>query len=103
MRYRRAISHESDTNPVEALCGERDAREVSHAALRGGREATKRYPKGRTFRSVVVVVERLDEGIVEVLPDAGGNGRGLSRRNAKIPSLTLQSDAFGTLGTFREF
>ncbi len=54
MRYRYATSYESDTKPVETLGGELDARDVRQAALRCGREASKRYPKGRTFRSVVV-------------------------------------------------
>jgi len=48
----------------------RDSSDVRQAALRGGREASKRYPKGRKFRSVVVVVERSDEASAEVTQDA---------------------------------
>ena len=60
MRFRYAVSYESDTSPIETLRGELDARDARQAALRGGREAFKHWPKGRHFRSVVVVIERLD-------------------------------------------
>ncbi|HMF11590.1 MAG TPA: hypothetical protein VKE94_04770 [Gemmataceae bacterium] len=60
MRFRYVVSYESDTQPVETLRGELDARDARQAALRGGRLASARWPKGRHFRSVVIVVERLD-------------------------------------------
>ena len=60
MRLRYAASYESDTSPIETLRGELNARDARQAALRGGREAFKRWPEGRKFRSVVIVVERLD-------------------------------------------
>ena len=53
------VSYESDTEPVETLRFDLSARDTRQAALRGGREASRRWPKGRKFRSVVVVVERV--------------------------------------------
>jgi hypothetical protein len=54
------ISYESDTTPVETLRDELDARDTRQAALRAGRMAAEGWPRGRHFRSVVVVVERLE-------------------------------------------
>lgn len=59
MRYRHIISFESDTQPVETVRGEIDANGLPQAVSQGAREARKRWPKGRKFRSVVVIVERV--------------------------------------------
>lgn len=61
MQFKCVVSYESDLAPVETLRFELIARDVKQAALRGGREASRRWPKGRKFRSVVVVVERVGE------------------------------------------
>ncbi len=60
MRYRYAVSYESDSQPVETVYGEFDASGRSTAIHRSAREAVARWPKGRSFRSWVIVVERLD-------------------------------------------
>jgi hypothetical protein len=58
--YRYAISYESDTSPVETVRGEFEARSRTSAIRQGAREAVRHWPKGRKFRSWVIVVERLE-------------------------------------------
>ena len=60
MRYRYAVSYESDSQPVETDRGEFEARDRHGAIRQGAREAVAHWPKGRSFRSWVIVVERLD-------------------------------------------
>jgi hypothetical protein len=60
MRYRYAVSYESDSQPVETDRGEFEARDRRGAIRQGAREAVAYWPKGRSFRSWVIVVERLD-------------------------------------------
>jgi hypothetical protein len=59
MRYRWAVSYESDTNPVETVRDEFEASGASTAIHQSAREAVAHWPKGRSFRSWVIVVERL--------------------------------------------
>ena len=58
MRYHYAVSYESDIKPVETVKGEFDVRSGRQAIRQGAREACRAWPKGRKFRSVVVVVEQ---------------------------------------------
>ena len=60
MRYRHSVSYESDTQPVETVRGEFEAGGLPQAISQGAREARKAWPRNRRFRSVVVVVERVD-------------------------------------------
>jgi len=69
MRFRYAISYESDTQPVETVRGELDARDGRQAAFRSGRMASRAWPKGRRFRSFVVVVEQLEAEAAEALDE----------------------------------
>jgi hypothetical protein len=59
MRFRYAISYESDTQPVETVRGEFEANGGAQGVRQGARVACTQWPKRRSFRSVVVVVERL--------------------------------------------
>ena len=61
MRYRYTISYESDTQPVETVRGEFVSRDTPSACLQGGREARDHWPTKRRFRSVVTVIEALDD------------------------------------------
>jgi hypothetical protein len=61
MRYGYVVSYESDSQPVETIRGEFEAKDRSSAIRQGAREAVRRWPKGRSFRSWVIVVERLEE------------------------------------------
>jgi hypothetical protein len=67
--YRYAISYESDSQPVETVRGEFEARDRSQAIRQGAREAVRHWPKGRQFRSWVIVVERLEAEADDVTPD----------------------------------
>ena len=60
MRYRYVFSYESDSQPVETVRGELEAEDPKSATVRAARAANTRRPKGRQFRSWVIVVERLD-------------------------------------------
>ena len=60
MRYRYSVSFESDTLPVETVRGEFEAGGGDSSLRQGAREACAHWPKGRKFRSVVIVVERLE-------------------------------------------
>jgi hypothetical protein len=60
MRFRYAISFESDSRPVETVRGEFDVARSSQALHQGARVAVAKHPKGRRFRSFVIVVEQLD-------------------------------------------
>jgi len=60
MRYSYVVSYESDTQPVETVRGEFEAGGGDGSLRQGAREACAHWPKGRKFRSVVIVVERLD-------------------------------------------
>ena len=60
-RYSYAVSYESETRPVRTVRGEFDAAGGPQAARQGSREACRHWPKGRPFRSVVVVVERIED------------------------------------------
>jgi hypothetical protein len=60
MRFRYVVSYESDTQPVETVRGEFEANGGAQGLRQGAREACTHWPKHRSFRSVVIVVERLD-------------------------------------------
>ena len=60
MRYRASFSFESDTQPVRTYRGEIDAPGLPTAASQTIREAKKAYP-GARWRSIVLVLEKLDE------------------------------------------
>jgi hypothetical protein len=60
VRFRYTISYESDIQPVETIRGEFEARGSSQALHQGARVAVANRPKGRRFRSFVIVVEQLD-------------------------------------------
>jgi hypothetical protein len=45
---------------LETVRREFEAGDRSHAIRQGAREAVRHWPKGRSFRSWVIVVERLD-------------------------------------------
>ena len=60
-RYRCAISYESDTQPVETVRGEFEAPRFTTALYRGGKVARDNWPRKRRFRSVVTVIEALDD------------------------------------------
>jgi hypothetical protein len=60
MRYGYTISYESDTQPVVTVRGDFDAKDRSSAIRQGAKRAVKQWPKGRSFRSWVICVERLD-------------------------------------------
>jgi hypothetical protein len=70
MRYRYSVSFESDSQPVETVRGEFEAKDRRGAIRQGAREAVAHWPKGRSFRSWVIVVERLDAAAGEVAQDA---------------------------------
>ena len=59
MRFRYAISYESDTQPVETVRGEFEVNGGAQGIRQGAREACRQWPKHRSFRSVVLVIERL--------------------------------------------
>lgn len=59
--YSYSASYESDTQPVETVRGTLEASGGPQAIRQGSREACRAWPKGRPFRSIVVVVE-LQEG-----------------------------------------
>ena len=61
MRYRYAISYESDTEPVETVRGEFESGGTPRALYQAGKQARDHWPKGRRFRSVVILVEVLDD------------------------------------------
>jgi hypothetical protein len=60
MRFRYVVSYESDTQPVETVRGEFEVARSSTALHEGARAAVANHPKGRRFRSFVIVVEQLD-------------------------------------------
>ena len=60
MRYRYSVSFEGDSQPVQTVRGEFEAKDRCGAIRQGAREAVAQWPKGRSFRSWVIVVERLD-------------------------------------------
>ena len=60
VRYTYSVSYESDSQPVETVRGELEAEDPKSATVRAARAANTRRPKGRQFRSWVIVVERLD-------------------------------------------
>ena len=60
MRYTYSVSYESDSQPVETVRGELEAEDPKSATVRAARAANTRRPKGRQFRSWVIVVERLE-------------------------------------------
>ena len=60
MRYRYSVSYESDTQAVETVRGEFEAGGGDSSLRQGAREACAQWPNGRKFRSVVIVVERLE-------------------------------------------
>ena len=60
MRYRYVFSYESDSQPVETVRGELEAEDPKSATVRAARAANTQRPKGRQFRSWVIVVERLE-------------------------------------------
>jgi hypothetical protein len=61
MRYRYSVSFESDTLPVETVRGNFEANGGPGSLRQGAREACKHWPRGRSFRSVVIVVERSEQ------------------------------------------
>jgi len=70
MRYRYSVSFETDSQPVETVRGEFEAKDRCGAIRQGAREAVAHWPKGRSFRSWVIVVERLDAAAGEIAQDA---------------------------------
>jgi len=60
MRYGYSVSFESDTLPVETVRGEFEAGGGDSSLRQGAREACAQWPKGRKFRSAVIVAERLE-------------------------------------------
>lgn len=60
MRYRASVSYESETQPVNTIRVEFEAGSAKSATVRAAREANKRRPAKRAFRSWVIVLERLD-------------------------------------------
>jgi hypothetical protein len=72
--YHYVVSYESDTQPVHTVRGEIEARDTRQAALRSGREASRRWPKARSFRSVVVVVEKREGARSVTGVTDGGHG-----------------------------
>ena len=61
MRFRYAVSFESDSKPVETVRGEFDREDAESACKSAVHLAWKSAPKGSSYRSWVVCVERLDE------------------------------------------
>ena len=61
MRYRYVFSYESDSQPVETVRGNFEANGGAQAVRCGAKAACRHWPRGRSFRSVVVVVERMSE------------------------------------------
>jgi len=70
VRYSYTISYESDTQPVETVRGELTASRLAIACSRAGGLARDSWPKGRRFRSVVTVVEALDDAGDPLTDDA---------------------------------
>lgn len=62
MRFRYVVSYESDIQPVETVRGEFEVDGGAQAVRQGAREGCRQWPTHRKFRSVVVVVERLEVG-----------------------------------------
>jgi len=60
VRYRYAISYESDMEPVETVRGEFVSTGTPRALYQAGKLARDSWPKGRRFRSVVTLIELLD-------------------------------------------
>ena len=60
MRYPYSVSYESDSQPVETVRGEFEGGGGDSSLRQGARKACAHWPTGRKFRSVVIVVERLD-------------------------------------------
>lgn len=60
MKYHYIISYESDTQPVVTIRGDYEAGNRATAIRKGARAAVANWPKGRTFRSWVICVERAD-------------------------------------------
>ncbi len=65
MRYRASVSYESDTQPVETVRCEFEAGTAKSATVRAAREANRHRPAKRSFRSWVIVVERLEASAAE--------------------------------------
>jgi hypothetical protein len=61
MRYRYTVSCESESQPVHTVCGEFEVNEGAQAVRQGARAACTHWPRQRSFRSVVVVVERIED------------------------------------------
>jgi hypothetical protein len=59
-RFRYAFSFESDTKPVHTVRGTLDANGSRQAIRQSLRAALAHWPKQTTWRSYVLVVERLD-------------------------------------------
>jgi hypothetical protein len=69
--YRYAISYESDTQPVETVRGEFEAPRMPVACHRAGNLARDSWPPKRGFRSVVIVIERLEAEVADdAVPEA---------------------------------
>jgi hypothetical protein len=60
MRHRDVVGYEADSQPVETVRGEFEAKDRCGPIRQGARDAVRRWPQGRSFRSSVIVVERLD-------------------------------------------
>jgi hypothetical protein len=71
MRYRYAISYESESQPVETVRGEFEAGGFDSALRQGSSETCTHWPHRRVFRSVVIVVERIEEPLVAVTHKLG--------------------------------
>jgi hypothetical protein len=61
MRYRASVSFEHDLRPVQTWRGELTSTRAHTAALRALREASSAHPQERFWRSVVVVLEKLED------------------------------------------
>src|SRR5262245_11949141 len=73
MRFRYAISYESDIQPVETVRGEFEANGGAQGVRQRARVACTHWPARRSFRSVVIVGERLGVETAKA-PDATATG-----------------------------